>query len=162
MSTPNSIHTLGGLALAVALSAFSAGAVAAGSQKASKDPLPEIITFSVPYSFSNLDPSVKDATIRCTIGAHVGETRIKLDLSGEVRITDRVPRSGTATVIAHRIPGMTATNYTQYTCSIWNITNGTISSRPGTSAQPGAGPGPAQPWAQPAFGSVLGVSGSIK
>lgn len=149
MSTPNPSHTLGGSALGVALSVFSAGAVAAGAQAPSNDPrnLPEI-TFSVPYSFSNLDPGVMEATIRCGIGEHSGETRIIL--AGQ-------SRNGTATVIARPQPGARIhRDYTKYSCAIVRLTkNGLQYPQDPNNAS-------AQAWARPAIGSVLEVSGPIK
>lgn len=146
MSTPNPSHTLGGSALAVALSVFSAGAVAAGAQAPSNDPRNLPITFSVPYSFSNLDPGVMDATIRCRIGGHAGETRIIL--AGQ-------SRNGTATVIARPQPGtVRVLDYTTYSCVIVQITNGQFPQDPNAAS--------AQAWARPAIGSVLVVNGSIK
>jgi hypothetical protein len=144
------------LAFAVAAPAAAFGAEPAkqGGFVPSISAGPSALTFSVPYSFSNVDPKLHSAVIRCAarLGAKgppiaAGETAIVLSGQG---------RSGVASVNLSPLPGQTLAGAKFYTCAM-RLSDGKITDMP-----PGFNPNTPLKWTVAKPGSTLEVSGEIR
>jgi hypothetical protein len=134
--------------------AFGADPVKPGGFVPGTSAAPPALTFSVPYSFTNVDKKLQSAVIRC-----VGKPSVKAPpiAAGEITVVlNGQPKSDVATVKVSPLPGQTLAGAKFYTCAM-RLSDGKISDMP-----PGFNPNTSFKWTVAKAGSTLEVNGEIK
>jgi hypothetical protein len=115
---------------------------------------PTSVTFSVPYSFGNVDPKLQSAVIRCVAKAGAKSAAVA---AGEATVTlNGQPRSDVATIKVNPLPGQTLAGAKFYTCAM-RLSDGHIAEMP-----PAFNPNASFKWTVAKPGSTVEVSGEIK
>jgi hypothetical protein len=145
------------IALAFAAASYGATALCAEPIKSGgfvAPAAPSALTFSVPYSFTNVNPKLQSAVIRCVAKPGLKAPPIA---AGETTVAlNGQPKSDVATVKVTPLPGQSLASAKFYTCAM-RLSDGHMVDMP-----PGFNPNTALKWTVAKTGSTFEVSGEIR